>query len=454
MIEFIKKIINWFKSFFSKENKKSEKLLDEKYNNSKLSKNSKKVVINIAPHDGSLGDKRLHKEYYEVLPKDLIIFQKLERLRLKASDEEEEIIDNLEKSLISRKIDDSKKDLLNYELNNKERIDLLSKDLIKFTKNGFTKDEEFGIKQAYYQYKNVNCVILETVLLDDINERINDLIKSYNSKEKDEYYYYSEIRSLKTDLKRVFKNYHSKNFQDELFHLKNDLYTRENDSYKLLKSDDFYDEINDRIDEIIPKAKKVDNDFDIKKIMEKKKEEDKKREEEKKKKEEEEKKKKNLIKEKNKLIKEKLREQHMLERDMMYALRYINMTNDVHTDDDVYSKLMNFYIEFLSGITVINDPDLRSKTEMIRLYNSLLDAEYIMTGFRNPRIDDLDRGEVALANMILSKKGMVENMIYTRTSNDPRMLKSSSMIDNRIGAIANQKVLMKKMNNKGVDTNG
>ena len=90
MIEFIKKIINWFKSFFSKENKKSDKVLEEKYNKSKISKNNKKVLINIAPMDGSIGNKKLHKEYYEILPKDLIIFQKLERLRLDASDEEED----------------------------------------------------------------------------------------------------------------------------------------------------------------------------------------------------------------------------------------------------------------------------------------------------------------------------------------------------------------------------
>ena len=454
MIELIKKIINWFKSFFSKENKKSDKVLEEKYNKSKISKNNKKVLINIAPMDGSIGNKKLHKEYYEILPKDLIIFQKLERLRLDASDEEEEKINNLEKALISRKIDDDKKDKLNFELNNKEKIDLLSKDLIKYTKNGFTRDEEIGIKQAFYQYKNVNCVILETVLLDDIVDRINELKRSYNGKEKDEYYYYSEIRSLKADLKRIFKNYHSKNFQNEIYNLKDDLYTKDNDSYKLLKSDDFYDNINDRIDSIIPKSKKVDNEFDIKKIMEKKQEEEKKKEAEKKEKEEKVIKRKKLIEEKNKMIDEMIKKKRMMNQDLFFANKFINFDNDVHIDDDAYSKLMLFYVDYLNGLSMIHDEEIRSKTEMIRLYNSLLDVEYILTGFRYPRVSDLDRGNIALANMILSKKNSVEGLINNRTHSDPRTLSSSIAIGDKIGAIANQKVLMKKMDSKGVVTNG
>ena len=92
--------------------------------------------------------------------------------------------------------------------------------------------------------------------------------------------------------------------------------------------------------------------------------------------------------------------------------------------------------------------------QMIRLYNSLLDVEYILTGFRYPRVSDLDRGNIALANMILSKKNSVEGLINNRTHSDPRTLSSSIAIGDKIGAIANQKVLMKKMDSKGVVTNG
>ena len=106
--------------------------------------------------------------------------------------------------------------------------------------------------------------------------------------------------------------------------------------------------------------------------MEKKQEEEKKKEAEKKEKEEKVIKRKKLIEEKNKMIDEMLKKKRMMNQDLFFANKFINFDNDVHIDDDAYSKLMLFYVDYLNGLSMIHNEE---KSKEIQI-NSFVDYVY------------------------------------------------------------------------------
>ena len=391
----IKKIISWIKKIFS--------IL---FGKKKITKKVKKNINNAKNKRYLKGyGAFIEDSYNESFPLYLMItkeekkkiIEKIQYIKNNIIDENEKeeinkvntLITKIEKSEISfyqnSKINEKLDTLIDDRKSNSDiafKFEKLNTEIFEIIDNFDENIKDKVIKE----YKHVNYITVTTMLLDETKEELKELEENLKKHRFNRAYYDRELRKIKERIENLRKLRDSSDIQNEIYHLRKELYTKSKDKYDLLYNEEVFVNIEKECNDMLKKVNKRIIDIKKEEIKKEKSVNKDDKKEEKKKKEEEQELLENILKRFQDM--ELARKLLILNEDKSYQAESLN---------DLVRYMNKMYLDFLNGEKAIfNFPRNKTKTELVKLYNSinflnckLKDEEYIFIEHINYPLEDL-----------------------------------------------------------------
>lgn len=324
----IEMIINFFRNLFGLNKKKSKinknRVVEEE---KEIEKKKKSININLQDeeHISSLYFKLIEDNilYKQAKLEDLVrLKNKINMLKQGVGEEELKLLNEIDKKITYEplnnidviKIDEVIKKTEKHDppYNKEEKIRKINNDIKDVLNEKLTKTEKNAIEKAYSKYDKVDYVIMTTVLIDDLKNRLDKAKEDYSLNKISIQEYRNRIKSIKESIEELGNINNKPYVREEIKRLREDIYTKKNDKYDILFNDNLFYELEKECEHLEKKTikKEIEVEIDERVETEKKKKEEQKKIEEKKKREEE----KLILKKKRK----ELEEQSLIVKLMQY----------------------------------------------------------------------------------------------------------------------------------------
>lgn len=470
MGELIKNIIEkmklWFNNFFKKKKQMKKKKVQTLINNNDQIKKDKYVLnINLNNDNksstiGTFYPKLSSKNKLLLHRKGNTLKKKIIGLELKNNEVNIKIVDNVLKIINEEPIYLNQaieiNNLLN-NINNDQELNLNTNEKLNILKDNISiiidkKLDEYEtkiLKKAYHEYKEVNYVIVTTLLIDDIIDEINELNEDFNKNKYTKIEYEKKLKKIKDKINKLETINNRKEVQDEIDNLRKDFYTKKKDKYDLLYNEEVFININNKCDELLKQINEKEKDIIHKKrvIIEKKEEKQKEKEELKKKKKDE--------KDKQKEEFEKEYNENIIKRfiDMEFAHKLILLREKrrkkLVNKEDIIMETIHYYNDFLIGETQkFNFERNKVKTEVTKLYNDITSTicsiekkEFIPLEHINIKLD-------VLVGETLERQEILNDIIEKKYDYKMKETENNQKVTNKLTNVLNTEKEKEKKNEK------
>lgn len=388
--DIIEKIKLWWKNLFKKKkiiNQTKKNVLDNYKQNKKTYHNINKIDNGNKSSNIGIIYPKLSKENLELLKqKGFSLKRKILNQQNKNNNKDIEIVDLILTSLNTNEIYVNQGVELNYLLNNinkdqefnlntTEKLNLIKDNISSIIDKKLNDYETSIVKKAYLEYKDVNYIIVTTLIIDDLIKEINELSEDFEKNKLNKIEYEQKINKIKEKIDKLEIINNRKEITQEIEDLRKDFYTKKKDKYDLLYNDEIFINLNQQCDQLLKQAENKEKNDKLKKEKNKiininiEKEKARKKIEEKKR----EKQKKELEEQKDNILKRFI--------DMEIAHRILLLREKARKKlikrEEIINETLNYYNDFLIGETnnFIFERN-RTKIEVIKLYNDITSTIY------------------------------------------------------------------------------
>ena len=115
--------------------------------------------------------------------------------------------------------------------NKEEKIRKINNDIKEVLNEKLTKVEKSAIEKAYSKYDKVDYVIMTTVLIDDLKNRLDKAKEDYSLNKISIQEYRNRIKSIKESIEELGNINNKPYVREEIKRLREDIYTKKNDKY-------------------------------------------------------------------------------------------------------------------------------------------------------------------------------------------------------------------------------
>lgn len=276
------------------------------------------------------------------------------------------------------------------------------------------------VDEVMREYKKVNYITLATILIDEIESKIQKINDNYRNHRYNKSYYEREINSIKKQIKNIKELKNNPIVNEEILKLRKELYTKSKDKYDILYNNEVFMNIDKQCDDLLDKVNtKV---VDIKKEVEN-----------------------NKVNEKNEYLKKVL----LRFQDMAKARGIILKSNLLEVDFKNTEKIVEYinkiYDEYILGISdTFNYNRNKNKTELVVLFNGLNKTICKINNEKFISIDHINFRMKDLLDAVVVKKEELENIM----SDKYHISINNSVVDDKIDGLIpkdkNNKVLKRE----------